>query len=130
MDIEESQPQAEKRKRSCFRLNPFQLRGLFLFRCFQNSGQTNPSGNRERLNSKADRQKVLLIGKTGRGKASVGKKLAYDWATRTFSIAFLLLLKAVKPGDSIEATILHQIPDLNGQQCLRTYWKHTAIDVC
>ena len=115
MEIEESEPKNEKRQQCSSRCYPFRLckRSLFCSGCFQNCRRNDENGNRE---SKADGQKVLLIGKTGRGKTSVGKKLANDWTTgafNTFSIVFLLLLKAVQPGDSIETTIKNQVPDLN-----------------
>ena len=61
-------------------------------------------------------QKIFLIGKTGTGKTALGKKLAYDWANgvfTAFAIVFFISLKSVKPGDSLEAIIMDQIPDLN-----------------
>ena len=61
-------------------------------------------------------QKVLLIGKTGTGKSTLGKKLAYDWAKRyftTFSIVFFILLKKIESRTSIETVMRNQIPDLN-----------------
>ena len=51
------------------------------------------------------------------GKTTVGKKIGWDWAKgilKTFEIIFFVFLKFVRPGYSIENTIIQQTPVLTG----------------
>ena len=60
-------------------------------------------------------QRVLTKGDPGMGKTILCKKITWDWATKSFtkfSLIFLVLLKFVKPGESIESVILEQNPGL------------------
>ena len=77
--------------------------------------------------SKHKNRKVLMKADPGMGKTTLGKKVTRDWATgvfNKFSIVFFVALKFVKPGDSIEAVIIQQHPELEGlhitQQKLKT----------
>ena len=63
------------------------------------------------------RKKILFKGEPGRGKTTLSKKIAHDWAKRLFttvSIIFFVFLKLVKPGDAIESVIISQTPVLQG----------------
>ena len=63
------------------------------------------------------RKKILFKGEPGRGKTTLSKKIAYDWAKGLFtsvSIIFFVYLKLVKPGDAIESVIISQTPALQG----------------
>ena len=62
-------------------------------------------------------KRILIESDPGLGKTTLSKKIAYDWAMdilRTFAVIFLVSLKLVKPGDSIENIIIHQTPPLEG----------------
>ena len=51
------------------------------------------------------------------GKSTLGKKIELDWARglcKMFSIVFFIVLRIVKPGDSIEDVIIQQTPELEG----------------
>ena len=51
------------------------------------------------------------------GKSTLGKKIGLDWAKglfKMFSIIFFVVLRIVKPGDSIEDVIIQQTPELEG----------------
>ena len=55
--------------------------------------------------------KILFKGDPGMGKTSLVKKIAWDWAKKSFvqvSIVFFVYLKLVKPGESIENAIVKQ----------------------
>ena len=61
--------------------------------------------------------KVVAQGDPGMGKTTLVKKIAWDWATGSFtrfSIVFLVFLKLVSPGDAIENVIIQQMPRLEG----------------
>ena len=61
-------------------------------------------------------KKILFKGEPGMGKTTVGKKIGWDWAIgilKTFEIVFFVYLKFVRPGHSIEDTIIQQTPVLN-----------------
>ena len=62
-------------------------------------------------------QKVFAKGDPGIGKTTLAKKIAWDWAKRSFtrfSLVFLVFLKLVNPGDAIENVIIQQMPPLEG----------------
>ena len=59
--------------------------------------------------------KVFGKGDPGMGKTTLSKKIAWDWAKRSFtrfSLVFLVFLKLVNPGDAIENVIIQQTPPL------------------
>ena len=67
--------------------------------------------------SEKKRKKILFKGDPGRGKTTLSKKIAWDWAKGLFtsvSIIFFVFLKLVKPGDAIENVIIEQTPALQG----------------
>ena len=67
--------------------------------------------------NKSKRRKILIKGKPGMGKSTLGKKIAHDWAKgvfKMFSIVFILGLNLVKPGQSIEKAIIEQYSVLKG----------------
>ena len=60
-------------------------------------------------------EKVLAKGDPGMGKTTLAKKIAWDWAKRSFTrfcIIFLVYLKFVSPEDAIEDVIIKQTPPL------------------
>ena len=60
---------------------------------------------------KNKRKKILAKGEAGSGKSSFGKKITYDWAKGVFtavSVVFLVSLKLIRPGDTIENIIIQQ----------------------
>ena len=64
-------------------------------------------------------RKVLMKADPGMGKTTLGKKVTRDWATgifKKFSVVFFVALKFVKPGDTIEKTVMQQHPELEGLQ--------------
>ena len=63
------------------------------------------------------RKKILSKGDPGMGKSTLGKKIGLDWAKglfKMFSVIFFIVLRIVKPGDSIEDVIIQQTPELEG----------------
>ena len=61
--------------------------------------------------------RILIKGDPGMGKTTLGKKLAWDWATGQFagfSLVLLVVLKLVRPWDLIEDAIIAQIYALQG----------------
>ena len=66
---------------------------------------------------KDEGRKVLMKGNPGMGKTTLAKKIAWDWAKRSFTvftIVFFVSMKLVKPGDAIENIIIRQCPTLEG----------------
>ena len=60
---------------------------------------------------KNKRTKILAKGEAGTGKSSLSKKMAYDWAKGVFtavSVVFLISLKLIRPGQTIENIIIQQ----------------------
>ena len=61
--------------------------------------------------------KILLVSNPGYGKTSIAKKINWDWAKgafTAFTVIFIVLLKLVIPGDTIENVIIEQTPALEG----------------
>ena len=59
--------------------------------------------------------KILLVSDPHYGKTSIAKKINWDWAKgifTTFTVVFVVLLKLVRPGDTIENIIIEQTPAL------------------
>ena len=62
-------------------------------------------------------KKVVAKGDPGIEKTTLAKKIAWDWAKRSFlrfSLVFFVFLKLVNPGDAIENVIIQQMPPLEG----------------
>ena len=62
-------------------------------------------------------ERILLKGDPGTGKSTLMKKITHDWVLGRFanvSIVFFVLLKFVKPGETIENVIVKQTPLLEG----------------
>ena len=60
-------------------------------------------------------QKILLVSDPHYGKTAIAKKINYDWAKgifTTFTVVFLVLLKLVRSGDTLENAIIEQTPAL------------------
>ena len=69
------------------------------------------------MSSRVPGKKILIKGEPGMGKTTLVKKIAWDWAKKLFenvAIVFVVFLKLVKPGDSIESVIIDQTPELEG----------------
>ena len=61
--------------------------------------------------------KILAKGDPGMGKTTWSKKVAWDWAKglfQTFSLVLFVFLKLVKPGSTIENTIIEQNSCMTG----------------
>ena len=87
---------------------------LFTFEESTNVEMEAPPAKIPRRN---DRKKILFKGDPGKGKTTLSKKIAHDWAKGLFtsvSIIFFVFLKLVKPGDAIENVIVKQTPALQG----------------
>ena len=77
--------------------------------------------------SDSEGERILFKGDPGKGKTTVSKKTAYDWAKgifKAFTIVFFVFLKLVKPGDSIESVIIEQTPVLEGLGLKEKHLKH------
>ena len=75
------------------------------------------SGNDESNSEKVPGEKILFKGDPGMGKTTISRKITWDWAVglfKTFFIVFLVYLKFVRQGDSIENVIIEQTPVLKG----------------
>ena len=66
-------------------------------------------------------ERILLKGDPGMGKTTLGKKITHDWIEKCFTdhltdiyVVFFVMLKFVKPSDSIENVIIKQTPLLEG----------------
>ena len=82
-------------------------------------GKYNHEETRETENVEEVKEgkKILFKGEPGMGKTTVGKKIGWDWARgilKTFQLVFFVFLKFVRPGYSIENTIIQQTPVLTG----------------
>ena len=87
--------------------------------CLRSRDQNNnsPTANASSRIRKPKGKKVLIQGKPGMGKTTIAKKIAFDWAKGEFTrfvIIFLVILKLAEPGDSTEAIITNQLPELTG----------------
>ena len=78
---------------------------------FTDSGVTQEFPRKEskrRFKKKGKGRKILIKSDRGMGKTTFGEKVAYDWAKgvlKTFSIVFLVLMKLIRPGLTIENVI-------------------------
>ena len=83
-----------------------------IFCCFSRETETKPE-----IPAKTEMgQRVLLTGDPGMGKTMLCKKITWDWSRKLFtkfSIVFLVFLKLVKSGASIESIIMEQNSFLN-----------------
>ena len=73
---------------------------------------------KRRFEKRIKGQRVVLKADPGLGKATFCKKLAWDWAKgefSSFSVVFVVKLKFVKSGQSIESILLQNYSSLNGQ---------------
>ena len=64
-------------------------------------------------------KKIIGKGDPGMGKTTLAKKIAWDWAKKSFikfSLVFFVFLKLVNPGDAIENVIIQQMPPLEGMR--------------
>ena len=62
-------------------------------------------------------KKILMKADPGMGKTTLGRKMSLDWARgvfKKFPIVLFVVLKFVKPGDSLENAIMQQNPELEG----------------
>ena len=60
--------------------------------------------------------KILIKADKGYGKTTIAKKIQLEWANKifkTFSLVFLVFLKFMRQGDTIETVILQQTPILS-----------------
>ena len=83
-----------------------------IFCCFNRESEAKPE-----LSAEGEKgQRVLLKGDPGRGKTMLCRKITLDWSKKVFTkfcIVFLVFLKLVKSGASIESIIMEQNPFLN-----------------
>ena len=73
---------------------------------------------KRRFEKRVKGQRVVLKADPGLGKTTFCKKLAWDWAKgefTSFSVVFVVKLKFVKSGQSIESILLQNYSSLNGQ---------------
>ena len=69
------------------------------------------------INMQDEGERILLKADPGMGKTTLMKKITHDWVLGRFtnvSIVFFVLLKLVKPGETIENVIIKQMPILEG----------------
>ena len=62
-------------------------------------------------------KRILVKADPGMGKTTLSRKIAWDWAMgilNDFTIVFLVTVKLIKPGQSIEDAIIAQTPPLRG----------------
>ncbi len=60
-------------------------------------------------------KRILVTGMPGVGKSSLVKKMLYDWASEVFKkymIIFLVNLRDINPGETLESAIINQSPPL------------------
>ena len=81
-------------------------------------------------------KKILLKGDPGMGKATLSKKIGWDWARKIFDffrVVFVVFLKLVRPEEAIENVILSQYPVLEGlgvsEQKLRFFLENYGKDI-
>ena len=106
-ELFENHPRLFGQKKFLFRSAPLAMPSKLKKMLFKSAPPTTPS----------KRKKILFKGDPGRGKTSLSKKIAWDWAKGLFtsvSIVFFVFLKLVKPGDAIENVIIEQTPALQG----------------
>ena len=68
-------------------------------------------------NKRDEGERILLKGDPGIGKTTLLKKIIYDWVVghfKTVDLVFFVMLKLVKPGETIENVIINQT-QLNGR---------------
>ena len=64
---------------------------------------------------KVGKIRVLFKGDPGKGKSILMKRIAWDWAKGVLHVfVFVVFLKLVNPGDSIESIIIDQYPEFKG----------------
>ena len=77
--------------------------------------EENQKRKSARKHKKTPGEKILFKGDPGMAKTTISRKIMWDWVVglcKTFVIVFLVYLKFVRPGDSIENVIIGQTPVL------------------
>ena len=85
--------------------------------CHGNELKSSDEEKEEKQLDQVEVQKILGKGDPGIGKTTLIKKIGYDWGKGDFTnfvAVIVILLKLVRPGDSIEKAILQQVPELEG----------------